>query len=218
MQESKQQAPHFYVQTEVRMDSVLAHISELKKSGLEVTVTAALARACALALREVPQFNSVWTEAGLLQVDAVNLGIAISLEDGLLAPALLDADQLSLLEIVSALRDLGARARSQKLRPRELSEATFTLSNLGMFDISAFAAIITPPQVAVLATARPIVRYFHRDGAPATISLMTATLSADHRAVDGSDAARFLTSFKIALEAPERLIPDTSIEPKEMIL
>src|SRR5205807_1802449 len=122
-------------------------------------------------------------------------GVAIGLDDGLVAPALLRADQLDLAKTAAALADLVERARSTKLRPAEMSEATFTLSNLGMFDVSAFTAIVTPPQVAILATARPVERWTG-DG---TTSLMTATLSSDHRAVDGIDAARFLETFKEAM-------------------
>src|SRR5262249_7034275 len=149
-------------------------------------------------------FNSVWTDDGLLEADEINLGIAIALEDGLLAPALLGAADLGVAETAAALSDLTDRARSGRLRPRELSDATFTLSNLGMFEVSAFTAIVTPPQVAILATARPIERLRAGGAAP----VMTVTLSADHRAVDGADAARFVGTFKQAIEDPESLLPE----------
>src|SRR5262249_28266981 len=100
------------------------------------------------------------------------------------------------------------RARSSRLRPEELSEATFTLSNLGMFDVSAFTAIVTPPQVAILATARPVERVALRNGRPEAVSVLTATLSADHRAVDGGDAARFLETVKQAVGDAESLLPE----------
>jgi pyruvate dehydrogenase E2 component (dihydrolipoamide acetyltransferase) len=208
MVESKQQVPHFYVQTEVVVDGVQARLAELNRTegAVRMTMTAALVRACVAALREHPQFNSVWTPEGLLQADAVNVGIAIAVEGGLVAPALLAADELDGWTTAERLRDLAERARAQRLRPEELSSATFTLSNLGMFDVSAFTAIVTPPQVAILATARPVERVVLRADAPVLASVLTATLSADHRALDGVDAARFLEAFKRAMEEPESLL------------
>jgi pyruvate dehydrogenase E2 component (dihydrolipoamide acetyltransferase) len=214
MTESKQQVPHFYVQTEVRVDALRARLAELKESAgdVRVTMTVALVRACVATLREHPKFNAVWTPEGLLEADEINVGIAIALDDGLLAPALLAADGLGVAGTASALTDLAERARTGKLRPRELSDGTFTLSNLGMFEVSAFTAIVTPPQVAILATARPLER-LTRDG-PA--GLLTATLSADHRALDGADAARFLGTFKQAIENPDSLLPEPSVVEEAM--
>jgi len=210
MTESKQQAPHFYVQTEVAVNRVQARLAELNaaEGAPRTTMTAALVRACVAALREHRQFNSVWTKDGLLQADEINVGIAIALEGGLVAPALLAADELDTRATAAGLRDLAERARSQRLRPEELGGATFTISNLGMFDVTAFTAIVTPPQVAILATARPVERVVLQDGLPATASVLTATLSADHRAVDGVDAARFLETFKQALEDAQSLLPE----------
>jgi pyruvate dehydrogenase E2 component (dihydrolipoamide acetyltransferase) len=208
MRESKQEAPHFYVQTEVATDALAAGLAELNAagSGVRVTMSAAFARACVEALGAHPRFNSVWTPDGLMEVDEVNLGVAIALDDGLLAPALLGAAGLGVVELAAAMVDLAERARTQKLRPRELSDATFTLSNLGMFDVSAFTAIITPPQVATLATARPVARCQLVDGVPRSCSMMTVTLSADHRVVDGADAARWLHTFKTLVQAPDSLL------------
>jgi pyruvate dehydrogenase E2 component (dihydrolipoamide acetyltransferase) len=216
---SKQQAPHFYAQTEIRMDPLLAQLARLNETSLStrITVTAVLVRGCVEALAANPIFNSVWTDDGLLQASEINLGIAIALDDGLLAPALLDAGRFTLTDAAPAIRDLAERATSRRLRPNELSDATFTLSNLGMFDISSFTAIITPPQVATLATARPTERWLIRDGQPICTQVMTATLSADHRAIDGIDAARFLETLKTALEAPELLLrePDPTAAKEE---
>jgi pyruvate dehydrogenase E2 component (dihydrolipoamide acetyltransferase) len=211
MTEAKQQVPHFYVQTEVAVDALRARLAALKER-VHVTMTAALVRACVAALREHRRFNSVWTPEGLLEVDEINVGIAIALDDGLLAPALLGADGLDVAGTAAALGDLAERARSSRLRPRELSDATFTLSNLGMFDVSAFTAIVNPPQVAILATARPVERL--TPAGPA--GLLTATLSADHRAVDGADAARFLETFKQAIEDPDSLLPEPSVVEEAM--
>jgi pyruvate dehydrogenase E2 component (dihydrolipoamide acetyltransferase) len=208
MVESKQQAPHFYVQTEVAVDGVQSRLAELNANGesTRITMTAALVRACAAALRAHPRLNAVWTPDGLLEASEINVGIAIALDDGLVAPALLGADHLDPPRTAAALRELAERARAGRLRPAELGGATFTLSNLGMFDVTAFTAIITPPQVAILATARPVERWTLVNGEPAPISMLTATLSADHRALDGADAARFLETFKQALEDVDTLL------------
>jgi pyruvate dehydrogenase E2 component (dihydrolipoamide acetyltransferase) len=217
MTESKQQAPHFYVQTEVAIDGVHARLAEVNADGADprVTMTSALVRACVAALREHPRVNAVWTPDGLLQASDINVGIAVALDDGLVAPALLAADRLDMRETAASLRDLAERARASRLRPAELSEATFTLSNLGMFAVTAFTAIVTPPQVAILATARPVERWVARDGVPERASVLTATLSADHRALDGADAARFLETFKQAMEDPATLFG--AAETKEAI-
>lgn len=210
MVESKQQAPHFYMQTEVAVDGVRERLAALnERSDSHATMTVALVRACVAALRQHPKLNAVWTDDGLLQASALNIGIAIALDEGIVAPALLAADELDVDATSAALRDLVGRARASRLRPAELTEATFTLSNLGMFDVSAFTAIVTPPQVAILATARPVERCLFDDGSPISRSMMTATLSADHRALDGVDVARFLETFKHALEDPETLLPES---------
>jgi pyruvate dehydrogenase E2 component (dihydrolipoamide acetyltransferase) len=209
MTQSKQEVPHFYAQTEVVVDEVQRGLTELNDEGVapRVTMTVVLARACAAALTEHGRFNAVWTPEGLLEVEEVNLGIAVGLDEGLVAPALLSAQSLDLVQTAAAVGDLVERARSQRLRPAELSEATFTLSNLGMFDVTAFTAIVTPPQVAIMATGRPVARWIDGDDGPVRASVLTATLSCDHRAVDGVDAARFLGTFKQAIEDTDALFP-----------
>jgi pyruvate dehydrogenase E2 component (dihydrolipoamide acetyltransferase) len=179
-------------------------------------MTVALVRACVAALAGHRKFNAVWTPEGLLEADEINVGVAIGLDDGLVAPALLGADRLDVAETAAGLADLVERARSGRLRPAEISGATFTLSNLGMFDVSAFTAIVTPPQVAILATARPVTRWVGDGDRPVRASIMTATLSADHRAVDGVDAARFLETFKQAMENPETLLAER-VDVKEVV-
>lgn len=206
MVDSKHAAPHFYVSTDVDMTSVLdgsaRHNAALPQDE-HVTVTAYLVRALATTLRRHPSFNAVWAGDELEVVDAVNIGVAITLDDGLIAPALLDCADQPLSELARRLRDLRDRARTGRLRPAEMSDATFTLSNLGMYPISAFTAIISPPQVAILATARTEQKPVIVDGKVASRPIMTATLSADHRAVDGSGAAAFLADLRGSLEASE---------------
>ncbi len=200
MTESKQQAPHFYVETDVAMDAVLA-----AAAARQVTVTAFLVRACARTLQGHPELNAVWTERGLERSRLVNLGVAVALDGGLIAPAVLGADALTLDETAAALSDLVGRARAGKLRGSELTEGTFTLSNLGLFDVTRFIAIIVPPQVAILATGRTVEGPVVLDGEIVVRRTMAVTVSADHRALDGADVARFLSTFKTLLQAPEEL-------------
>jgi len=207
MSESKREAPHFNVSTEIWMNEVLALLQDESEThaGARITPTAALVRACVEALRRHPRLNAVWTADGLLQADEVNIGVAVALEGGLIAPALLGADRLGLGETADALADLVERARSARLRPAEIDEATFTLSNLGMYQVTEFTAIVTPPQVAILAAGRSVERVRVVEDEIVRRSVLTVTLSADHRAVDGVGAARFLETLKEALEAPEPL-------------
>ena len=199
---SKREAPHFYVSTEIEMDAALAAVDAANAAGgPRVTVTAHLVRAVADALTDHPELNAVWDGDSLYAVRALNIGVAIALDDGLIAPALLDCADRPVSELAAALTDLAARARAGRLRAPEIAEATFTVSNLGMFDVSAFTAIITPPQVAILATGRTEPRPVVRDGDVVVRQVMTATVSADHRAVDGAAVARFLGTFKTRLEA-----------------
>lgn len=216
MAQSKQAAPHFYVQTDVLVDGVRDRLKVLNEdSRTHATMTVALVRACVIALVAHPKLNSVWTDGGLLQARPVNVGLAIELDDGLVAPALLNADKLDVEGTAKALRDLVDRARSSRLRPAEMTDATFTLSNLGMFDVSAFTAIVTPPQVAILAIGRPTERWSFEGKRPVRHEMMIVTLSADHRALDGVDAARFLQTFKRAIEDSQALLPDTT-KPREV--
>jgi pyruvate dehydrogenase E2 component (dihydrolipoamide acetyltransferase) len=210
MAESKATAPHFYLTTEVEMDALLAAV-EARNAGRDrerrVTVTAYLLRAVALTLVEHPTFNAAWNGDVVEVVDAINIGVAIALDDGLIAPALLDCRDRDVDDLAAGLADLATRTRAGKLRAPEIAEGTFTLSNLGMFEVSQFTAIITPPQVAILATARTEPRAVVRDGQVVARRMMNATLSSDHRVVDGVGAARFLGTFKGLVEAPADWAP-----------
>lgn len=205
MVESKRSAPHFYLSTEIDMDALLeaAEAANIGRQREErVTVTAFLLRAVALTLAEHRDFNAVWNGDVVERVDAINLGVAIALDDGLIAPALLDCRDRSIADLAAGLGDLVTRTRAGKLRAPEINDGTFTLSNLGMFDVTQFTAIVTPPQVAILATAKTVERAVVRDGQVVVGRVMTATLSSDHRVVDGVGAARFLATLKGLLEAP----------------
>jgi len=206
MVDSKRDAPHFYVETEISMAPARAFVDRLKSELTEqrITVTALLACACSRALTAHPALNAVWTEQGLRQMRTVNLGVAVALDDGLIAPAVLGAQSLTLAETADALAGLVERARARRLRAGELSDATFTLSNLGMFTVSRFTAIVVPPQVAILATGRTIERPVVEGGRIVSRPLLAATVSADHRALDGVDVAAFLDTYKSLLENPEQ--------------
>jgi len=205
MTESKQEIPHFYLSTEIEMDALLAIVdaaNEGRSREERVTVTAFLLRAVALTLVAHPAFNAAWNGDVVERWEAINIGVAIALDDGLIAPALLDCRDRSIADLATGLGDLVGRTRAGKLRAAEIGEGTFTLSNLGMFDVTAFIAIVTPPQVAILATARTMERPVARGGEVVVRRIMTATLSSDHRVVDGVGAARFLATLKGLLEAP----------------
>ena len=157
MTASKREIPHFYVSADIAMDPLLATARELntrRDGGPKITVTALLLHRLAATLRAHPAFNAVATEEGFVQVDAINIGVAIALDEGLIAPAILDCGSLDPTALAGRLEDLVSRARAGRLRPDELSGPTFTLSNLGTFPVTSFAAIVPPPQVAILATGR----------------------------------------------------------------
>ncbi len=206
MVESKQVAPHFYLSTEIEMDALLRIVDRANADRARedrITVTAFLLRAVALTLMEHPAFNAAWNGDVVERWDAINVAVAIALEDGLMAPALLDCRDRGIADLARGLADLVARTRAGKLRAAEVGEGTFTLSNLGMFDVTGFTAIITPPQVAILATAKTVERPVVRDGEIVVRRIMTATLSSDHRVVDGLGAAGFLGTLKGLIEGPD---------------
>jgi pyruvate dehydrogenase E2 component (dihydrolipoamide acetyltransferase) len=208
MVESKSKSPHFYVSTDIEMEAVTAAnntLNEGKSGDDRVTITAWLVRALAQSLAAAPALNAVWNGETLERVDQINIGIAIAIPDGLIAPALLDCGSKDLATISSELRDLVTRTKANKLKPAEFADATFTLSNLGSFPVTQFTAIVTPPQVAILATGRSEQRAVVRHGAVVARQMLTATLSADHRAVDGALVAAFLGDLKSKLETPEGL-------------
>ncbi len=203
---SKREAPHFYVSAEVEVDAAAAHVAELRESsGERVSLTALLLRATVVALGDHPSLNAVWREGELMLADDANVGVAIATDAGLVAPAVFGRDATTVLDAARALDDLVARARAGKLRGAEMVEATFTLSNLGMFEVTSFIPIVTPPQVAILGVGKTtrLPRYEAEELVPR--ALVEVTVSADHRAVDGADVARFLATLKSTIEDPEGL-------------
>jgi pyruvate dehydrogenase E2 component (dihydrolipoamide acetyltransferase) len=204
MTESKRTIPHFYLSTDIQMDGLLGGLRDVadKSNGsTRISVTACLVHLLAQTLAEHEAFTAAWTPDGFVMNSGIHVGVAIALDAGLLAPALRNCEQLDLVGTAEALDDLVARARNGRLRAPELASATFTLSNLGIFDLTSFAAIIPSPQVGILAVGRAQRRPWVHGTDIVIRSVMTATLSADHRAVDGAQAARFLSSFKARVES-----------------
>jgi pyruvate dehydrogenase E2 component (dihydrolipoamide acetyltransferase) len=205
MQSSWQTIPHITFTAEIDMSRAIAMRALLntrpEAGGGSISMTAVLVKACAAALREHPILNSYFREGEILVMPEVNIGIAVALEQGLIVPVVRRADAKSLAEIAREVNELSRRARENKLRPEDVVDGTFTLSNLGMFGVDQFTAIINPPQVAILATGRIAKRYVMNEiDGPTWRPVMAATLSADHRATDGATAARYLATLRGILE------------------
>ena len=203
--ESKQTAPHFYLTIEVDMAEALklrASLNEQAEGSVKISVNDLVVKAAAWALQRHPDLNGSYRDGKLILHDRINISVAVATDDGLISPVIPDVDRKSLGQIARDARAMVERARSGKLRPDDYADATFTISNLGMFDIDTFIAIINPPQAAILAVGAvrqvPVVR----NGELAVGEIMKVTLSADHRATDGAAGARFLGDLRRALEKP----------------
>lgn len=207
---SKQEKPHFYVTSEVDMSEAMALRQQINKSleseGVRVTVNDLIIKACADALKRHPKFNAFLDDDVIRPNDSANIGIAMAVEEGLLMPAIMGCELMTLKEIAQASKDLAERAQNGTLRPDEYTGGTFGISNLGMFDVSTFVAIIQPPQTAILAVGTVAKRPVVRDDELVIRQTMNATVSADHRVVDGAEGAQFLMDVKQALENPLSLI------------
>ena len=206
MAQSKREAPHYYVTATIDMTEAMAFREQLNAAGdVKITVNDLIVKACAETLRLHPEFNALFVENGLQRKEQINICIGVALPDGLVAPALLDVGSKSLGAIARESRDLAERARNGALRPAEMSEGTFTISNLGMFGVETLIAIIQPPQTAILGVGAVQERPAVHDGQIVPRQLMQVALSADHRATDGAQGAAFLRDLKELLEHPLRL-------------
>ncbi|HEX8755556.1 MAG TPA: dihydrolipoamide acetyltransferase family protein [Steroidobacteraceae bacterium] len=204
--ESKQTIPHYRLSLDVRCEALLARAAAASRDGgRRITLNDLLLRACALALRAHPGINA-WLEGDeILEFPHADIAVAVAAPSGLITPVVRAADLKSLAQIAAVTADLTARARAGSLTREDITGGTFTLSNLGMYGLSRFDAIVNPPQVAILAAGAVEDRVVARDGAPAVAKVMTVTLSADHRVVDGAAGAGFLATLRELIEAPERL-------------
>ena len=207
---SKQEKPHFYVTSEVDMTAAMGLRREindaLASEGTRVTVNDMIIKACVDALKQYPKFNAFLDGDAIRLNDSVNVGIAMAVEDGLLMPAIRGCEGMSLREIALASKDLADRAQNGTLRPDEYTGGTFGISNLGMFDVSTFVAIIQPPQSAIVAVGTVAKKPVVRDDEIVVRQVMNATISADHRVVDGAEGAQFLIEVKRRLESPLSLL------------
>ncbi len=204
-------APHFYLTVELDASNLVAFHKQVvpaiqKRFGVEPTITDLLIKATAMALREHPEANASWIDGGIQRNATVNLGVAAAMSEGLVVPVIQGADRLSLGEITRKRKDLVERARSGRLTLPDLEGGTFTLSNLGMFGIDQFQAIVNPPQAAILAVGRIKDRVVPVDGQVGVKPTMFMTLSVDHRVMDGAEGAKFLARIVELLEQPMELV------------
>ncbi len=201
--------PHFFLVREVDAGALLATRDKLlaqieKARGVRLTQTDLLVALAGRVLVRHPRLNASWTDGGIRLNPEINVGIAMAVEDGVVATVICRADKTELAEIAVQRRDMAERARAGRLRAADITGATFTVSNLGMYNVDAFSAIITPPQAAILAVGRIAERVVPVAGQPAIRPMMSLTLSSDHRVVDGARAARLLEDLAAAIADPEK--------------
>jgi len=203
---SMQEAPHFYLTTVIDAEELVAFRADLNariaKTGVRVSVNDLIVKACATALRAHPGVNASWAGDKIVRHGRVHVGFAVALDAGLIVPVVRDADMKSLTHITLEARALADRARAGKLTPDEFTGGTFTVSNLGMYGIDHFTAVINPPEAAILAVGATKPEPVARDGAVVVRQTLRLTLSIDHRTVDGATGARFIASVKDLLEEP----------------
>jgi len=203
--ESKQTVPHFYLTVECAIDALLAARKRLNAHGgddYKLSVNDFVIKAVASALKRVPEANASWINDQIIQYKSVDVSVAVAIDGGLITPVIRESDTKSLATLSTEMKDLASRARQGKLVPQEFQGGTFTISNLGMYGIKEFAAIINPPQACILAVGAGEERPVVKNGALTIATMMSCTLSVDHRVVDGAVAAKFLSTFKEIIEDP----------------
>ena len=209
--EAKQSIPHFYLRRDIQLDALMAFRSQLNKQleprGVKLSVNDFIIKACALALQQVPEANAVWAGDRMLKLKPSDVAVAVAIEGGLFTPVLKDAEMKSLSALSAEMKDLATRARDRKLAPHEYQGGSFAISNLGMFGIDNFDAVINPPHGAILAVGagvkKPVV---NAEGAVEVATVMSVTLSVDHRVIDGALGAQLLPAIKDNLEAPMTML------------
>ena len=208
LSESKQTVPHFYLTVDCELDALLSLRKQLNDSmdGLKISVNDFIIKATAVALQKFPAANVSWTDDNIVQYTRADVSVAVATPNGLITPIIVDAANKSLKVISSEMKDLGARAKEGKLKPQEFQGGTISVSNLGMFGISQFSAIINPPQAAILAVGAGEERVIAKGGQMKIANVMTVTASFDHRAIDGAVGAEYLQVFKKLIENPMGLL------------
>jgi pyruvate dehydrogenase E2 component (dihydrolipoamide acetyltransferase) len=208
--EAKSTIPHFYLSVDCELDALLALREQINKAApakdgkpaYKVSVNDFIVKALALALQRVPDANATWTEGAMLKHTRSDVGVAVSIPGGLITPVVRNAEMKSLSAISNEIKDMAARAKNRKLKPEEYQGGTSAVSNLGMFGIKNFSAVINPPHATILAVGAGEQRIVAKNGAPAVANVMSVTLSTDHRAVDGALGAELLAAFKQLIENP----------------
>ena len=209
--EAKQTIPHFYLRRDILIDELLAFRGQINKQleprGVKLSVNDFIIKACALALQQVPAANAVWAGDRILQLTPSDVAVAVAVDGGLFTPVLKDAETKSLSALSAEMKDLATRARDRKLAPHEYIGGSFAISNLGMFGIDNFDAVINPPHGAILAVGagvkKPVVK---DDGSVGVATVMNVTLSVDHRVIDGALGAELLAAIEAILEAPMAML------------
>jgi pyruvate dehydrogenase E2 component (dihydrolipoamide acetyltransferase) len=212
--EAKSTIPHFYVSMDVEIDALIALQNQLnakspardQPGAYFITINDLVIRAAGATLRRIPEVNASWTDDGMVYYDDVDISVAVAIPDGLITPIVRRADQKGLLTISREMRDLATRARAGKLKPEEFLGGGFSISNMGMYGVTEFSAIINPPQAAILAVATGAKRPVVKNDALTIATVMTCTMSVDHRVVDGALGARWLREFKSIVEDPLSLM------------
>jgi len=207
--EAKRNIPHFYLTIDCELDKLLEArrlLNESAKEDSKISVNDFIVKACALALRDVPGANTGWADDALLKFLKINVAVAVATPKGLMTPVVFEADTKEIAAISAELKELASRAREGRLRPEQYNGGGFTLSNLGMYGVREFSAIINPPQACILAVGAGEKRPVVRNGAVVVATVMSCTLSVDHRAVDGALGAEFLQVVKRYIEQPELML------------
>ncbi len=207
--EAKQTVPHFYLTVECEIDALLKarkQMNDQVNGEFKLSVNDFVIKACAMALKKVPEANASWIDGQIYQYKSADVSVAVAIEGGLITPVVRQAQTKGLEDISTEMKDLAVRAREGKLKPEEFQGGTFSLSNLGMFGIKEFAAIINPPQGCILAVGMGEERPVVRKGVLTSATMMSCTLSVDHRVVDGAVGALFLKAFKEFIENPVMMI------------
>ncbi|MDX2143962.1 MAG: pyruvate dehydrogenase complex dihydrolipoamide acetyltransferase [Rhodospirillaceae bacterium] len=207
--EAKQSIPHFYLTVECNIDELLrlrAQLNGRANADYKLSVNDFVIKAVAIALRKVPAANATWTDEAIRRYDNVDISVAVATPDGLITPIIRHADKKGLAVISNEMKDLAQRAKDKKLKPEEFQGGGFSISNLGMFGIKEFSAIINPPQSCILAVGKGEQRPIVKNGAIAIANMMNCTLSVDHRSVDGAVGAEFMQAFQSIVEDPLQIL------------
>ena len=205
--ESKQTVPHFYLKANCRIDALLAARKAINTEGQEkVSVNDLVIRAIAMALVEVPDANVTWDDKAMRKYNHVDIAVAVATPRGLVTPVVRNVEKKTIRQVAAEVKELAGRGREGKLKPEEYQGGTTSISNLGMFGVEEFSAIINPPQSTIFAVGAGEERIVPVDGKPAVATMMTVTMSVDHRAIDGSVGAQLLAAFKAIVENPVRIL------------